>query len=159
MPLLSHRPATADDLPQVVAIPQNAEELFFCYPKGTWPFTLAQLAEAVAAREASTVVELDGRLAGFANFYTSKHGEYCALGNVMVASWARGQGVAHYLIEQMEQIARERFSADEMQLSCFNANSAGLLLYPALGYQVYGVEERRDHLGQRVALLQFRKAL
>jgi hypothetical protein len=46
-----------------------------------------------------------------------------------------------------------------MQLSCFNANTAGLLLYPALGYQVYGVEERRNHLGQRVALLQFRKPL
>ena len=159
MPLLSHRPATACDLPQVVAIPQDAEELFFCYPKGSWPFTVAQLAEAVAAREASTVVELDGRIAAFANFYASRRGEYCALGNVMVAGWARGQGVAHYLIAQMEHIAREQFAAPEMQLSCFNANSAGLLLYPKLGYEVYGVEERRNHLQQRVALLQFRKKL
>lgn len=156
---LTHRPATADDLPTVVAIPQHAEELFFCYPKGSWPFTVAQLSEAVAQREASTVVELDGKIAAFANFYASVPGDYCALGNVMVASWARGQGVAHYLIEQMERIAREHFAAREMQLSCFNANTAGLLLYPALGYQVYGVEERRNHLGQRVALLQFRKPL
>ncbi|GLK91463.1 GNAT family N-acetyltransferase [Pseudomonas turukhanskensis] len=159
MPILRHRPATADDLPTVVAIPQHADELFFCYPKGSWPFTVAQLSEAVDQREASTVVELDGKIAAFANFYTCVPGEYCALGNVMVAAWARGQGVAHYLIEQMEHIARERFSAREMQLSCFNANTAGLLLYPAMGYQVVGVQERRNHLGQRVALLQFRKPL
>ncbi len=159
MPALTHRPATADDLSAVVAIPQHAEELFFCYPKGSWPFTVEQLAQVMAQREASTVVLLDGNIAGFANFYASEYGDHCALGNVMVAATARGQGVAHYLIAQMEQIARERFAAREMQLSCFNANTAGLLLYPRLGYQVYGVEERRNHLGQRVALLLFRKPL
>lgn len=159
MPLLSHRPAMDNDLPQVVAIPQDAEELFFCYPKGHWPFTVEQLTNAVAARQASTVVELDGRVVAFANFYASEPGHYCALGNVMVAASARGKGVAHYLIAQMEQIARERFAAQEMQVSCFNANSAGLLLYPKLGYEVYDVQERCDHRGQRVALLQFRKTL
>ena len=159
MPLLTHRPANADDLPAVVAIPQTADELFFCYPKGTWPFSVAQLADAVAQREASTVVLLDAQIAGFANFYQAKPGEYCALGNMMVAAWARGQGVAAYLIEQMEGIARQHFAAQEMRVSCFNANSAGLLLYPKLGYQVYGIEERRNPLGERVALVQFRKAL
>lgn len=159
MPTLTHRPAIADDLPAVVAIPQHAQELFFCYPKGNWPFTVEQLAQAVAQREASTVVLLDDHVVGFANFYASEYGQHCALGNVMVAATARGQGVAHYLIAQMEQIAKERFAAREMQLSCFNANTAGLLLYPSLGYQVYGVEERRDPLGQRVALLLFRKPL
>lgn len=159
MPPLTHRPASADDLPEVVAIPQNADELFFCYPKATWPFSVAQLAQAVAQREASTVVLLDDRIAGFANFYQAEHGQHCALGNMMVASWARGQGVAGYLIEQMEGIARVQFAAREMLVSCFNANSAGLLLYPKLGYQVYGVEERRNPRGERVALVQFRKAL
>ncbi len=159
MPTLTHRPAIAADLPAVVAIPQHAEELFFCYPKGIWPFTVAQLAQAMAQREASTVVLAEDKVVGFANFYASEYGEHCALGNVMVAATARGQGVAHYLIAQMEQIARERFAAREMQLSCFNANTAGLLLYPTLGYQVYAVEERTNHLGQRVALLLFRKPL
>lgn len=159
MSLLSHRPVAANDLPLVVAIAQNADELFFCYPKGRWPFTVEQLRDVIAQREASTVVELDGKVAAFANFYAHVPGQYCALGNVMVAPWARGQGVAHYLIEQMEHIARERFAAREMQVSCFNANTAGLLLYPALGYQVYGVQERCDHQNRRVALLQFRKTL
>jgi hypothetical protein len=44
-------------------------------------------------------------------------------------------------------------------VSCFNANSAGLLLYPKLGYTPIGIVERRDPQGQRVALVQFSKPL
>ena len=74
-------------------------------------------------------------------------------------TWARGQGVAQRLIEAMEALARQHFKAREMRVSCFNANSAGLLLYPRLGYALSGLVERRDHRQQRVALLQFSKPL
>lgn len=30
---LTHRPATANDLAQVVTFPQNRDELFFCFPR------------------------------------------------------------------------------------------------------------------------------
>lgn len=156
---LSHRPATAADLTEIVAFPQNAEELFFCYPKADWPLSVGQLAAAMAERRDSTVVLLDGRLAGFANFYQWQHNDHCALGNLMIAPWARGQGVAHYLVAVMEQLARKHFKAGEMRVSCFNANSAGLLLYPRLGYSLSGVVERRDRQNQRVALIQFSKPL
>ncbi|RMH85277.1 GNAT family N-acetyltransferase [Pseudomonas sp. AOB-7] len=153
------RPAQAADLAAVVTFPQNADELFYCYPKASWPLSVGQLAAAMAERRDSTVVCLDDRVAGFANFYQWQHGEYCALGNVMVAPWARGQGVAQRLIEAMEALARQHFKAREMRVSCFNANSAGLLLYPRLGYALSGLVERRDHRQQRVALLQFSKPL
>ncbi len=156
---LSHRPATLDDLPEVIRFPQNAEELFFCYPKAVWPLNVEQLAAAMAERRDSTVVLLDGRVAGFANFYQWQQGEACALGNLMIAPWARGQGVARYLVTTMEQLAREHHQATRMRVSCFNTNSAGLLLYPALGYALSGLAERRDPQGARVALLQFDKAL
>ena len=156
---LSHRPATFDDLPEVVTFPQNADELFFCYPKAIWPLDVEQLAAAMAERCDSTVALLDGRVAGFANFYQWQQGESCALGNLMIAPWARGRGVARYLVTAMEQLARERHQASRMRVSCFNANSAGLLLYPALGYALSGLVERRDPQGARVALLQFAKAL
>ena len=156
---LSHRPATLDDLPEVIRFPQNAEELFFCYPKAVWPLNVEQLAAAMAERRDSTVVLLDGRVAGFANFYQWQQGEACALGNLMIAPWARGQGVARYLVTTMEQLAREHHQATRMRVSCFNTNSAGLLLYPALGYALSGQAERRDPQGARVALLQFDKAL
>ncbi|HEX5844427.1 MAG TPA: GNAT family N-acetyltransferase [Pseudomonas sp.] len=158
-PLLSHRPAQAQDLDDIVGFPQNAEELFFCYPKADWPLSVGQLAAAMAARRDSTVVVLGGRVAGFANFYQWQYGDYCALGNLMVAPWARGQGVAHYLVATMEQLAREHFHAKRLQASCFNANSAGLLLYPQLGYSPTAVVERRDRQDRRVALIQFSKDL
>jgi GNAT superfamily N-acetyltransferase len=156
---LSHRPASAQDLGEIVAFPQNADELFFCYPKADWPLSIGQLAAAMAERRDSTVVLLHGRVAGFANFYQWLYDDHCTLGNLMVAPWARGQGVAHYLVGVMEQLARERYHAKRMLVSCFNANSAGLLLYPQLGYSPCAVLERRDPQGRRVAPIQFSKAL
>ncbi|MDP3976984.1 MAG: GNAT family N-acetyltransferase [Pseudomonas sp.] len=156
---LTHRPAGAADLGAIVEFPQNADELFFCYPKAVWPLDVEQLAAAMAERRDSTVALLDGRVAGFANFYQWQHGDFCALGNLMIASWARGQGVAHYLVAVMEQLAHDHYKARRMQVSCFNTNSAGLLLYPKLGYRLSGLVERRDPQNQRVALIQFDKAL
>ncbi|AYC34463.1 GNAT family N-acetyltransferase [Pseudomonas cavernae] len=155
----SHRPASAADLGELVGFPQSPEELFFCYPKAVWPLTVGQLAAAMAGRRDSTVLLLDGRVAGFANFYQWQHGESCALGNLMVAPWARGQGVASQLVTVMEQLARTHYKARTMQVSCFNANAGGLLLYPKLGYRVRGIVERQDPTGRRVALIQFDKPL
>lgn len=156
---LSHRPANTNDLAAIVRFPQSAEELFFCYPKADWPLSVGQLAATMAERRDSSVALLEGRVAGFANFYQWQHGDFCALGNLMIAPWARGQGVARYLVTVMERVAREQYQARRMQVSCFNANSAGLLLYPKLGYRVDGVVERRDPQGARVALIQFGKPL
>jgi RimJ/RimL family protein N-acetyltransferase len=98
---------------------------FFCYPKADWPLSVGQLAAAMAERRDSTVVLLEGRIAGFANFYQWHYDDHCALGNLMIAPWARGQGVAQYLVAVMEQLARAHYRATRMQVSCFNANSAG----------------------------------
>ena len=114
--LLTHRPATANDLAQVVTFPQNRDELFFCFPRAAWPLDIGQLAAAMAERRDSTVVELDGQLAGFANFFQWQFGEFCALGNLMVAPWARGRGVAQYLIGVMEEQARAHYQARLMKV-------------------------------------------
>jgi ribosomal protein S18 acetylase RimI-like enzyme len=156
---LHYRPATAADLDEVVGFPQNVDELFFCYPKAVWPLNVGQLAAAIAERRESTVAELDGRVAGFANFYQWQHGEFCALGNLMVAPWARSRGVAQYLVEVMETLARQRYKAPLMKVSCFNANAGGLLLYTGLGYRTVGIVERRAPDGSRVALVQLEKPL
>ena len=156
---LQHRPAPAADLGGGAAFPQNLDELFFCYPRATWPLGVDQLAATVAERRESTVAELASRVVGFANFYQWQHGEFCALGNLMVAPWARSQGVAQYLVEVMETFARERYKAPLMKVSCFNANAGGLLLYTRLGYRAAGIVERRAPDGSRVALVQLEKAL
>jgi len=153
---LSHRAAAEQDLQTVCQFPQGEEELFFFFPKAEFPLTPSQLRLAMAQRADSTVVELDGEVVAFANFYRWETGGSCAIGNVIVSPAARGRGVARHLIERMAALAFSKYRASEVTVSCFNQNAAGLLLYPRLGFQPYAVEERRDRKGQRVALIHLR---
>ncbi len=155
---LTHRPATAQDIPTICSFAQSAEELFFLFPKADFPLTPAQLQGAIAQRADATVVELDGAVVGFANFYRWEHGGSCAIGNVIVAPAARGRGVGRYLIERMIDLAFTRHQAGEVTVSCFNGNVAGLLFYPQLGFRPYAVEARQDRNGRRVALIHLRLA-
>ncbi|WP_375055125.1 GNAT family N-acetyltransferase [Zobellella sp. DQSA1] len=153
---LSHRAATFADLAIVCTFATSAEELFYCFPKARFPLTEAQLEQAVRERAGATVVELDGDVVGFADFYRWQHGGACAIGNVMVAPQARGRGVGRYLIQQMVVLATSRYQAREVQVSCFNQNLAGLLFYPRLGFEPYGLEPRTAPDGTPVALIHFR---
>lgn len=154
---LTRRPVTEQDLAAICAFAPSAQELFFFYPKASHPFTPQQLQAAIDQRSDSTVVELDGQVVAFANFYRWEIGGSCAIGNLIVAPSARGRGVARYLIEQLVAIAFTRHQAREVTVSCFHQNIAGLLLYPKLGFIAYGVEERQDKSGQRVALIHLRR--
>ncbi|MDH1658942.1 GNAT family N-acetyltransferase [Pseudomonas mosselii] len=156
---LSHRPVQPADIATLCSFPQSADELFYMFPKATYPLTSAQLSEAIAQRSGSTVIEADGAIVGFANFYKAEYDGVCALGNVVVAPTARGQGVARYLVQCMIALAREDFAAREIWVSCFNHNTAGLLLYPQLGFVPFGIEERRAPDGSRVALIQMKQVL
>lgn len=156
---LVHRPVQPSDIPAICCFPQGPDELFYMFPKATYPLTPAQLTDAISQRSGSTVVEGDGLVLGFANFYKAEHGGICALGNVVVAPAARGQGVARYLVQCMLGLAREQFAAREVWVSCFNHNTAGLLLYPQLGFVPLGIEERQAQDGRRVALVQMKQQL
>ncbi|MDH0302778.1 MULTISPECIES: GNAT family N-acetyltransferase [unclassified Pseudomonas] len=156
---LTDRPVEAADIPAICCFPQGPDELFYMFPKATYPLTPAQLSEAIAVRSGSTVVEAEGVIVGFANFYKAEHGGVCALGNVVVAPAARGQGVARYLVQRMMTLARDQFAARELWVSCFNHNTAGLLLYPQLGFVPFGIEERQAPDGGKVALVQMKQVL
>lgn len=156
---LSHRPVQPSDIPAICCFPQGPDELFYMFPKATYPLTPVQLTDAIAQRNGSTVVEGGGMVLGFANFYKAEHDGVCALGNVVVAPAARGHGVASYLVTAMIELAREQFAAREIWVSCFNHNTAGLLLYPQLGFVPFGIEERQAPDGKRVALVQMRQVL
>ncbi len=156
---LHFRPVQASDIPIVCGFAQSAEEAFFFFPRATWPLTSGQLSTAIAQRSDSSVVVEGDEVLAFANFYQWEQGGTCSLGNVLVAPAARGRGVARYLVGQMMEVARSRHQAREMKVSCFNHNTAGLLLYPKLGFVPFGIEERQDQDGRRVALVQMRQAL
>lgn len=152
----THRPVSEADLPALCALPRTPEELFYCFPRADFPLTEAQLRASIAQRADSTVVELDGRVVAFANFYQWAEGGVCAIGNVMVAADARRRGVASTLMRALCALAFEKYRAAEVKVSCFNANTAGLLLYPRLGFVPYAVEERRDKNDEPVALIHLR---
>ncbi|WP_236247759.1 GNAT family N-acetyltransferase [Pseudomonas mosselii] len=156
---LSHRPVRPADIATLCDFPQGPDELFYMFPKATYPLTPAQLSEAIAQRSGSTVVEIDGVIVGFANFYKAEYEGVCALGNVVVAPTARGQGAARYLVQCMIDLALQAFAAREVWVSCFNHNTAGLLLYPQLGFVPFGIQERRAPDGSRVALVQMKQVL
>lgn len=156
---LTHRPVQPHDIAAICCFPQGPDELFYMFPKARYPLTPAQLSEAIAQRSGSTVVVGDGTVLAFANFYKAEHGGVCALGNVVVAPAARGHGVARYLVQSMIELARRQFEAREVQVSCFNSNTAGLLLYPQLGFTPFAIEERQGPGNTRVALVQMKQTL
>ena len=155
---LTHRPVSAEDVLAICDFPQNPQELFFMFPKAQYPLTEDQLRASIAQRSDSTVVEGDGSVMGFANFYTFERNGVCAIGNVIVSPKARGKGVARFLVETMMGLAFERHRASVLHISCFNENTAGLLLYPQLGFVPFGIEERVSQDGRRIALVHMQKA-
>ncbi|MEW5714350.1 MULTISPECIES: GNAT family N-acetyltransferase [Pseudomonas] len=151
--ILQHRPVKADDIKTICSFPLNARELFYMFPKAKYPLTQTQLSNAIAQRFNSTVVEAGNKVVGFANFYRAEPGGVCCIGNVIVAQEVRGKGVATFIVETMTALAFDRYDATEVQLSCFNENTAGLLLYPKLGFLPFAVEERVSPDGRRSALI------
>ncbi|MDD3617956.1 MAG: GNAT family N-acetyltransferase [Desulfobulbaceae bacterium] len=153
---LSHRPVAEKDIPLICGFPRDEEELFHLFPRASYPLTPRQLLRAIEHRADSTVVERDGEVAGFANFHRWERHGCCSIGNVIVSPAARRSGVGRYLIETMIGLAVSRHGASEVNVSCFNTNAAGLLLYTQLGFRPFGVEERLDRRGNRVALVHMR---
>ncbi|WP_299178917.1 GNAT family N-acetyltransferase [uncultured Neptuniibacter sp.] len=149
---MQSRQVRESDLPRICLLPESAEELFYCFPRASFPLTAENVSKAIAERSDSTVVELNGRVVAFANFYRWGP-ERCSIGNVVVASSVRGAGVASYLINYMTRLAFDKHQAQEVTVSCFNQNIGGLVLYKKLGFRPYDLEERIDHNGNRVVLI------
>lgn len=150
---MNHRPVEEKDILSICGFPQNEEELFFLSPKSEFPLTPVQLLNAISQRSDSTVVEYNGNVVAFANFYRWQQGGRCSIGNVIVSPTVRGKGVGRYLIEQMINLAFSMHQATEVTISCFNQNTEALLFYPKLGFKPFAVEERQDKNNKQIALI------
>ncbi|HKM16363.1 MAG TPA: GNAT family N-acetyltransferase [Marinospirillum sp.] len=149
------REVTEDDIEQICKLTETREELFYCFPRATFPLTVADVRLSIQTRASATVVEKDGHVVAFANFYRWQEG-VCSIGNVIVSSDCRGAGVGRYLISYMTKLAFEKYHAETVTVSCFNRNVAGLLFYPKLGFCPYETESRVDYNGDQVALIHFK---
>lgn len=154
-PAFSHRPVQAGDLERLCEFAETPDELFYFYPKATFPLDLAHLKRAIAERTDSTVALYNGDLAGFANFYRWDPKGVCAIGNVMVAPEHRRKGVGRYVIETMIDLARTKHQAREVHVSCFIDNTGGLALYKKLGFEETGRERRFTKSGATTTLINF----
>lgn len=121
--------------------------------------TVEQLSLAIDQRSHSTVVEKDGVIATFANFYQWQQEGCCKIGNVVVNPALRQQGIANYLLKMMLKKAREYFQANEVQVSCFNENTTALLLYKQLGFKPFDIEIRQNKQREQIALIHMRYEL
>jgi ribosomal protein S18 acetylase RimI-like enzyme len=154
--MLSCRPVQNSDLPIVCTFPQSAQELFFMFPKAVWPLTVEQLSLAISQRFDSTVLLVGTEVAGFANYYKCEPGVSCSIGNVIVSPLIRGKGAGRFLVECMTAMAFDKYQVKQVEISCFNQNVTGLLLYTKLGFTPCSVEERIDPEGNRAALIHLR---
>jgi ribosomal protein S18 acetylase RimI-like enzyme len=155
---LSFRPVRDADLPSICSFARSAEELYFLAPRARFPLDVDQLTTSIAQRSDSSVVCCGDQVLAFANIYKREQGA-CYVGNVAVAPKARRQGVARFLMQQMARLASARHAASEMRVSCFNSNTAGLLLYSRLGYTPFALEERLDNRQQPIMLIHLRLPL
>ncbi len=156
---LSCRAVEPDDLDYICSFPQYAEELYFIFPKATYPLTREQLATAIANRQHSTILMADDSVIGFANFYHWQPQGCCKIGNFIVKAEYRGQGAGSFLLAHMMRLAQTAYSATHIEISCFNTNTSGLLLYMHRGFTPFAMESRTDHQGHQMALIHMRKPI
>lgn len=150
------RPASEDDYPDICGLLQDREELFFVYPRGTHPFTIAQLKQLAHERRELTVVARGPRVVGFANLYNYEAGKRAFIGNVVVDRSSRGQGLGKRLVAYMLDICFRKHRLTEAHVSVFGHNIPAVTLYSRLGFAPYRTEERMDFEDRRVTLVHMR---
>lgn len=158
----THRPLRPEDLAAVCSLPQNAEELYYMFPKAVYPLTPKQIEEALRTRLEPTVVLYGREIAAYANLYKlddDLNGDICWLGHVIVAAGHRGKGASRYLVETMESIAKNRLHARRLRLVCHNTNTRGILFYHKLGYRPFDISARTKPTGEPIAGIHMEKVL
>ena len=153
------REAALEDLTTVCTFPQNATELYFMFPKATYPLTYEQLKSNFEQRSNCTVFLCNDQVVAFCNIYDLEPGRRCTLGNVIIHPSFRGKGVSTFLLNTMAELVKKRYDAHEFHLTCFNSNTPGLLLYTRAGFMPYLMEKRVDHLGDPILAIHMKKLI
>lgn len=151
--MISFRDVKVSDYNRICSFPRDEDELFFLFPNGSYPLTPNQLNQSIEKRSDSTVIELHGEVAGFANFITAVKSDHCNIGNVILNPSLRGKGLGAALINEMCRIAREKYRVKTVKISCFNENCTGLLLYTKLGFTPCKVTKWEKKDGSVTALI------
>ncbi len=151
--MYSNRQLKKPDAEIICRFPQSEEELFYMFPRGTYPLIPEQLIATAEERSCPTVVTLENTIVGYGNFINADFGDHCSIGNVIINPDYRRKGVASYLVKSLVEIAFSEFQAEYVRISCFNHNTASLLLYKKLGFSPVEIEQRQSHEEQIIAVI------
>lgn len=149
-------PATKEHYDSIIKLIRSPEELYLVYPSGTYPLDHEQLDHLSKTRSNLTAGLLNNKLVAFANLYNVKPNNFAFIGNIIVSSDHRGQGVGKAITHYMVKLCREKHNA-LARLSVFSFNTPALLLYTELGFTPYEVEQRKNLNGEKVALIHMQK--
>ena len=152
------REASRCDYEGISNLITNEDELFLVYPSGSYPFTIDQVKRLSQLRKDLTVLTLEDKVVGFANFYDLEPEKFVFIGNVVIDRSFRGEGLGKKIIMHMLKIAFEKYKLPEVRISVFSDNAPALLLYSRFGFCPYDIEERKNPKGESVALIHMRLA-
>jgi mycothiol synthase len=133
------RAPRADDLPDVLALLHEADEALIGESDWTEADLRDEWEEAGIERNA-WLVELDGRLAGFALLFDRGRGRVSVDGYVRPAH--EGRGVGSELLRLTEERARELAAEQGAEIVVHNATLTGNPRVPSL-YELHGYEPAR----------------
>ena len=148
---LTFHSVTTKDIPIICGFPQTAEELFFMFPKASYPLTVEQLKASINSRFDSNVVCYEDQCVAFANIYEVVKDQYCCIGNVIVDPSKRGLGIGIYLLDKMIELAIQKYNVKEIRLVCFTTNVNALLFYTKYGFKPYEIKPRKDYNNEQIA--------
>ncbi|KKO51732.1 GNAT family N-acetyltransferase [Paenibacillus sp. DMB20] len=149
--MLEYRDAVSDDFRIIANFPQNPVELFYMFPKGTYPVTPEQLEETALVRYAPTVITQRGKVVGYCNLYDVTEGNDSWLGNVIVHPGFRRAGIGEFLLNSMKHRARSEYACRNLKLICHNTNTGALLFYYRHGFKPFDMKVMEDDKGSRIA--------
>ena len=150
---LSHRPLRSDDARLICSFAQTAEELFFFFPKASFPLSPQVLMAEAAQRFSPTVALAGDHVVGYVNLLEVIEKRYCTIGNLAVDPASRRQGVARYLVQTMVAEAVEHHGAKFIRVACFSHNTAAYQMYHAMGFKPDDMEQRTSPQGEPVLLV------
>jgi len=155
--VINIREANKSDYKQICQLVTSEQELSMFFPKGRFPFSVDQLEQLAEVRHALTVLTENERVVGFADLYNLKPAASAFIGNVIISPESRRRGFGKLIVNHMLELIFRVYQLPEARISVFNSNTPALLLYHRLGFVPYAMEERCDHLGQRLVLLHLHK--
>ena len=145
-----------DDYRAICDLVATEEELFLFYAQGRFPLTVGQVGKLVARRMEPTVMDCDGSVAGFGNFYGYREGRSVVIGNVIIDPALRGRGLGRRFVQRMIDLAFDRYDLPSVKIHVYNRNLPALALYGELGFRPCAMKVKRDYAGERVMLFTLR---